>query len=1359
MSRRVIGIFTLIVVLLGVLIPLNVGPLEVTGNAKDTVSEIKEKQIALLFSEPQTEKVDRYDWLKVENCSYMKEPGRPMLPFKNVIVKLPENSMITNVDVKAEETLLDKRYMILPAPLPAIVGSESSEEIHEDPTIYKTNDVFPSEGYVYREAHGIDSETVTRVKYLFLNLFPLRFLPIEGKVMLSERILITVRYIEQPRISSTSAGPKNLIVTSPLLQPHALDLGQWKNSTGMCSVVLSTEWIYSHYSGVDNQEKIRNCIKDYVANYGIMYVTIFGDADQVPVRYAYVPDEHETYTPTDLYYADLDGSWDDNHDGLFADQRYDDVDGIPDVYVGRIPPSLVEYARAAVDKIKGYQKHFDVSEDWTQRVVLAAGTCSGDGFSNTDKNGTTVLQEYIANIARDKNVMKLYQSAGNLSTAGLASEINKGTMFLGFAGHGDPGSGLFDVGWLLDWVIPGVWPEGFGISEVRSLTNGLKLPVVTTMSCSTARFDDTDCLGEWFVLEPSGGSIGYFGATRIAYGYFDKLAPYGFMGEMYRRIYENFYEGHTRLGQMWGESVSEYVANHIWDYRTAYHIDVKTAMEFVLLGDPTLNIGQDWDSSTVYLETAYTKLQSGASWSIVSDSSSWSGIVMKASSSSPNGGWLYGPYITTGWDDRAMVSNPYQVAFRLKTASNLFGNDVVRVDVACDAGTVLQSKLIRSDDFASANNWQEFKLTFVAPRSIKYGFEFRVLNLNHEITDIYVDKIEVTRLLDNSTACIEAAYNKQQDGTSWIKVSDFSSRSGFVMKAQSSSPNGGYLFGPYITNGWNGESMLNRPYRVFFRLRTTDNTSQSSIARIDICYNAGTVIQSMIIKANDFTSSYWQDFQLTFISPKSVAVGLEFRIINLNNGIADIFADWIIVQKEYDSSTCYVEAAYNKLQSGGSWSRVNDQSSYSGMVMKAQATSPNGGWLYGPYITTDWSGQTMLGKPFTATFRLKTSSIFSSNDLANIDICYNAGTVLQSVTIKADDFTTPNIWQNFNISFIVPKIMTRGLEFRVRNLNNGLADVYVDCIFADRQLNASTIYIEAAYGKQVTGNSWSKIIDSTSLSGTVMKASGSSSSGAWLYGPYIHKDSHGESMLGKLYTASLRLKISSNSSQNNVAYIDVCYNAGAIIIQSRILKASDFSSPNTWQEFQLKFTAPNMMKAGLEFRVFNLNHGVADVFVDYVDISPRWNASTAYAEGAYNKQRLGSSWFNVNDPSSWSGIVMKAAASSPNNDWLYGPYISSDWNARSMLGKSYVVSFRLKVSSNLSTDNVVRIDVCYNAGTVLQLMIIKANDFTSPNTWQDFQIAFTTPSYVTYGLEFRVTNLNNGVTDLFADQLLVNPIE
>jgi hypothetical protein len=223
----------------------------------------------------------------------------------------------------------------LPAPPPIASGTQSSENSSEDLEIYNLNELFPKESYTYREAHGIDAETGTRVKYIIVNLFPTRFPPKNMKVTHAEEMPVTITYSESSQtLNSFVSLLDNLIITSPTLEPYALQLATWKNYTGISSVVVNTTWIYTHYGGVDNPEKIRNCIKDFVASHGIRYVTIFGDADQVPVRYAYVPDGYDTSIATDLYYSDLDGSWDDNHDGLYADQRYDSIDGIPDVYVG-----------------------------------------------------------------------------------------------------------------------------------------------------------------------------------------------------------------------------------------------------------------------------------------------------------------------------------------------------------------------------------------------------------------------------------------------------------------------------------------------------------------------------------------------------------------------------------------------------------------------------------------------------------------------------------------------------------------------------------------------------------------------------------------------------------------------------------------------------------------------------------------------------------------------------------------------------------------------------------------------------------------------------------------------------------------
>jgi len=227
-------------------------------NSMMTVSKSKERQVTVSFSIPQATRIGRYDWLKIENCSYFTRPGQPMLPVRSVVVKLPERSTITNVRVKVKETLLKGSFSILPVPLPTTVGSQTPGKISEDPTIYKSKSLFPEQWYVYRESHGMDAETNTRVKYLILNLFPLRFLPAENKVIRAEKISVTITYNESPEILTPLTGLKNLMVTSPTLEPYALELAEWKNNTGISSKVLNTTWIYGHYSGVDNQEKFRN---------------------------------------------------------------------------------------------------------------------------------------------------------------------------------------------------------------------------------------------------------------------------------------------------------------------------------------------------------------------------------------------------------------------------------------------------------------------------------------------------------------------------------------------------------------------------------------------------------------------------------------------------------------------------------------------------------------------------------------------------------------------------------------------------------------------------------------------------------------------------------------------------------------------------------------------------------------------------------------------------------------------------------------------------------------------------------------------------------------------------------------------
>ncbi|MCK5712614.1 MAG: hypothetical protein KAI25_07860, partial [Hyphomicrobiaceae bacterium] len=102
-----------------------------------------------------------------------------------------------------------------------------------------------------------------------------------------------------------------VIITNDSLMAAYQALADWKTTKGVPTAIRSTEWVEANYrNGSDLQETIRNFIKDAYAKWGITYVLLGGDTEQVPVRLA-----HSCFygggrdLPVDLYYACLDGDW------------------------------------------------------------------------------------------------------------------------------------------------------------------------------------------------------------------------------------------------------------------------------------------------------------------------------------------------------------------------------------------------------------------------------------------------------------------------------------------------------------------------------------------------------------------------------------------------------------------------------------------------------------------------------------------------------------------------------------------------------------------------------------------------------------------------------------------------------------------------------------------------------------------------------------------------------------------------------------------------------------------------------------------------------------------------------------------
>ncbi|OQC21888.1 MAG: Peptidase family C25 [Planctomycetes bacterium ADurb.Bin069] len=77
---------------------------------------------------------------------------------------------------------------------------------------------------------------------------------------------------------------------------------------------------------------------------------------------------------------------------------------------------------------------------------------------------------------------------------------------------------------------------GVDRADVASLTNGFRGGAVYAESCSTARFDDDDCVAEHFVKTAAGGAVAYVGNSRFSWvGYGDDLEREFWEGLLFSR--------------------------------------------------------------------------------------------------------------------------------------------------------------------------------------------------------------------------------------------------------------------------------------------------------------------------------------------------------------------------------------------------------------------------------------------------------------------------------------------------------------------------------------------------------------------------------------------------------------------------------------------------------------------------------------------------------------------------------------------------------------------------------------------------------------------------------------------------------
>lgn len=155
-------------------------------------------------------------------------------------------------------------------------------------------------------------------------------------------------------------GIEYVIVTSPELSATWQRFADYKNALGISTAVAISDSIYTRYDGEDNAARIREYLKEFYADGGV-YLLLGGDDVNLPTRYLYYyntsvePSDPYYLMPSDLYFADLTGVWDEDGDRIYGEPNQDQPDLVPELITGRVPLRDSAGISNYIDKLIAYE--------------------------------------------------------------------------------------------------------------------------------------------------------------------------------------------------------------------------------------------------------------------------------------------------------------------------------------------------------------------------------------------------------------------------------------------------------------------------------------------------------------------------------------------------------------------------------------------------------------------------------------------------------------------------------------------------------------------------------------------------------------------------------------------------------------------------------------------------------------------------------------------------------------------------------------------------------------------------------------------------------------------------------------------
>jgi len=555
-----------------------------------------------------------YDRVHLDGADLTFTPGEPELPVHLVHLALPGRAVVEAVTlVDAEWVPLPGQYRVAPVEQPFILSSDllgipMPERVGPAPAVYESDAVYPP-----RPAEFTGDGFMAGVHIAGIRVYPVRYSPLGGRLEFLERAVLRVTYglsaeggrfraVERldgqgvrRRVAGLVGNPEALpgldlkvidplrpardgesydylVITNAALLPHFQDLVDWKSRKGLRVKTVTMEEIDADYAGIEEAEaRVRQCIIDAYANWGITWVLLAGDTGIVPARWAYamdalqLPGHNRIYC--DLYYSDLDGDW--NADGdIRHGEVEDNIDLYADIYIGRLPAQNTAQADTLVDKLLTYERTPPL--DYQVEMLMTGEIMWSDPYTDGGVGLDWIDETCVP--PRFDPIQKLYQRLGNESKTSVMNALSDGRNYWLHDGHGN--YNLLSVG-----------NGTLYSSDMRYLTNGSRYTIGNSIACYPAAYDYTTCIGERFLTTSSGGGVAFIGNNR--YGWGSPGNPkFGYSDRFQHRFFHDlFIEGVYQPGEVVALVKAYYAPQSRTENVYRWH-----QYQVTLLGDPEFNM-------------------------------------------------------------------------------------------------------------------------------------------------------------------------------------------------------------------------------------------------------------------------------------------------------------------------------------------------------------------------------------------------------------------------------------------------------------------------------------------------------------------------------------------------------------------------------------------------------------------------------------------------------------------------------------------------------------------------------------------------------------------------------------------------